>query len=260
MNSDRISSYMARSLISFILTELRMELLAEHGIFFSKEFRRGLPPSRIVWTHPDVEVEPYIRFHAGDAIFAMRAFSYSWSQLPIGIQVGRYCSIANDVSMLGVQHPIDRLSTSPFTYSRRFIGPASESPFPFKPRRRQPAKPFPVIGNDVWIGAGVTLARGVTIGDGAIIGARAVVTKSVPPYEIWGGVPARKIRNRFPQALRERLVDVQWWQYAFTDFGGIDMASPLETVLNEIEARKSDGRLQPYLPPALKIAALIAEH
>jgi len=46
------------------------------------------------------------------------------------------------------------------------------------------------------IGAGAIILPGVKIGEGAIIGAGAVVTKNVPPYEIWAGVPARKIKER----------------------------------------------------------------
>ncbi len=52
------------------------------------------------------------------------------------------------------------------------------------------------LGNDVWLGAGVTVTPGVTIGNGAVIGAGAVVTKDIPPYEIWAGVPAQKIGER----------------------------------------------------------------
>lgn len=52
------------------------------------------------------------------------------------------------------------------------------------------------IGEDVWLGADVIILKGVTIGDGAIIAAGAVVNKSVPAYQIWGGVPARFIKMR----------------------------------------------------------------
>ena len=54
-----------------------------------------------------------------------------------------------------------------------------------------------VIDNDVWCGANVTILKGVTIGKGSVIAAGAVVTKNVGEYEIWGGVPAKKIKNRF---------------------------------------------------------------
>lgn len=52
------------------------------------------------------------------------------------------------------------------------------------------------INDDVWLGARVVILPGVTIGKGAIIGAGSVVNKSVPDYEIWGGVPARFLKQR----------------------------------------------------------------
>jgi acetyltransferase-like isoleucine patch superfamily enzyme len=52
------------------------------------------------------------------------------------------------------------------------------------------------IGNDVWIGARVTILDGVSVGDGAVIAAGAVITKDVQPYSVYGGVPAKKIKER----------------------------------------------------------------
>ena len=54
-----------------------------------------------------------------------------------------------------------------------------------------------VIEEDGWCGANVTILKGVTIGKGSVIAAGAVVTEKVGEYEIWGGVPARKIKDRF---------------------------------------------------------------
>lgn len=53
------------------------------------------------------------------------------------------------------------------------------------------------IGNDVWVGYGATIMQGVNINDGAIIAAGSVVTSDVDAYSIYGGVPAKKIANRF---------------------------------------------------------------
>ena len=53
------------------------------------------------------------------------------------------------------------------------------------------------IGVDCWIGAGCLIMAGVTIGDGAIVAAGSVVTKDVPPCTIYGGNPAKFIKNRF---------------------------------------------------------------
>jgi acetyltransferase-like isoleucine patch superfamily enzyme len=47
-----------------------------------------------------------------------------------------------------------------------------------------------VLGDDVWLGAGVTVLPGVTIGSGAVIAANSVVDRDVPTNEIWAGSPA----------------------------------------------------------------------
>ena len=53
-----------------------------------------------------------------------------------------------------------------------------------------------MIGNDVWIGGNCVIKSGVTISDGSIIAAGAIVTKDVPPYCIFGGVPGQVIGYR----------------------------------------------------------------
>ncbi len=70
-----------------------------------------------------------------------------------------------------------------------------------------------VIGNDVWVGKGATVLAGRTVGDGAVVGARAVVTKSVPPYAVVVGNPARIARYRFDSDIRERLLALRWWDW-----------------------------------------------
>lgn len=53
-----------------------------------------------------------------------------------------------------------------------------------------------IIKKKAYIGANTVICKPVTIGEGAIIGASSVVTKDIPPFEVWAGNPARFIRKR----------------------------------------------------------------
>jgi acetyltransferase-like isoleucine patch superfamily enzyme len=53
------------------------------------------------------------------------------------------------------------------------------------------------IGKNVYLGTNVLIVKPVTIGDGAVIGAGSVVNKDIPPYQVWAGVPAKFIKNRY---------------------------------------------------------------
>jgi acetyltransferase-like isoleucine patch superfamily enzyme len=52
------------------------------------------------------------------------------------------------------------------------------------------------IGDDVWLGAGCAVLPGARIGNGAVVGANAVVNRNIPDFEIWAGVPARRVGAR----------------------------------------------------------------
>ena len=54
-----------------------------------------------------------------------------------------------------------------------------------------------LVEDDVWLGASVIVISGVTIGRGSIVAAGSVVTGDIPPCEIWAGVPAKKVKDRF---------------------------------------------------------------
>lgn len=53
------------------------------------------------------------------------------------------------------------------------------------------------IGRNCYIGMNTIFSKPVTVGDGAVIGAGSIVTKDIPPYQVWAGVPAKFICNRY---------------------------------------------------------------
>jgi maltose O-acetyltransferase len=70
-------------------------------------------------------------------------------------------------------------------------------------RRAGALTPQPIrVGDGAWIAARAVLLPGVTVGEGAVVTAGAVVTRSVPPHTMAGGVPARHIKDLKPSAGR----------------------------------------------------------
>ena len=63
----------------------------------------------------------------------------------------------------------------------------------------------------MWIGSDVIILEGCKIDDGAVIASGSIVTKDVKAFEIWAGVPARKIKDRFSPADKEKLIMYKWW-------------------------------------------------
>jgi len=146
--------------------------------------------------------------------------------------IGKFCSIASLVRVHAPNHPTWRASQHHFTYRSDdyFAGEARDDTI-FAWRKESTV----AVGHDVWIGHGATITAGVTVGTGAVIAAGAVVTKPVPAYTIVGGVPARPIKPRFPEAIAERLLAVAWWDWpheqlhtALADFRALSVEAFLE--------------------------------
>ncbi|PCI61308.1 MAG: acetyltransferase [Gammaproteobacteria bacterium] len=142
----------------------------------------------------------------------------------------RFCACGNNV----IFHPFDLFSYSTISINDDvYIGPgakfsASESSitignkvmfgpnvtimggdhnisvvgcYMYDVKEKLPENDLPiVIEDDVWVGCNVVILKGVTIGRGAVVAAGSVVIKSVEPYSIVGGVPAKKISQRFTDA------------------------------------------------------------
>ncbi len=174
-----------------------------------------------------VKVAPYVGFYAGNHVPQIGAFSYVFSALDRDCVIGAYSSISWNVTVMGINHPLNFFSTSAALYEGYGMFNAAYHDAGKQPAyRHNPQKPMPVIGNDVWIGQDVMLARGIEIGDGAVVAAGSVVTKSVEPYQIVGGNPARGIRFRFTEAERQLLQWSRWWEYTMPDL----MAGPIDSI------------------------------
>ena len=121
--------------------------------------------------------------------------------------IGKFCCIGPNCILGTGRHPSsDFVSAHPIFYStRKQVGTT------FSDRDYFPELGHVTLGNDVWIGANVIILTGATIRDGAIIGAGSVVTKDIPPYTIYGGIPAKFIRNRFEKDIISFLLNFEWW-------------------------------------------------
>ncbi len=101
--------------------------------------------------------------------------------------IGDHVDIASDVMIYNSQHDIH--STDFHAISERVV-----------------------IDDYVFIGPRAIILPGVTLGKGSVVGAGAVVTKSVEPYAIVGGIPAKVIGERKQKDLHYTLGRAAWFR------------------------------------------------
>lgn len=222
------------------ITPKIIETLREHRIFLRPYFEYGDAEGKLQDVNNEVLAEQYARIPEmalnWDSPAKIGAFSYvvPGSYLA-GCEIGRFCSIGSNVRVMGENHPIDRVTTSTWTYGKN-IDDIVKSDFgtAIKQNRNLPASPRTVIGHDVWIGDNATLKRGIKLGTGCIVGTQAVVTKDVPAYCIAAGNPARIVRKRFDDLVIDALLGSEWWNLSPGWLAVQDMAS-IEEFLKAIE-------------------------
>ncbi|MFC4687564.1 DapH/DapD/GlmU-related protein [Epilithonimonas pallida] len=119
------------------------------------------------------------------------------------IEIGKFCSIARNVSIQTFNHNHNKLTSY-------YIG---KNIFNEEWENEQISNGGVIIKNDVWIGASCVILGGVTIGNGAVIAANSLVNKDVPDYAIVAGSPAKIIKYRFPDEKINQLLDLKWWNW-----------------------------------------------
>jgi acetyltransferase-like isoleucine patch superfamily enzyme len=155
-------------------------------------------------------VHPTSKLESGTLFYHATMDRHSFCGYDCDIQhadIGGFSSIANRVVIGGGRHPMEWVGMSPVFYAGRDSVKAK-----FSEHTRESVKRV-VIGHDVWIGHSAIVLPGVEVGNGAVIGAGAIVTRSVPPYAIVAGNPARVLRYRFDEDTVRRLEATRWWAW-----------------------------------------------
>jgi acetyltransferase-like isoleucine patch superfamily enzyme len=120
------------------------------------------------------------------------------SHIGFGVQVGSFSEIGPQVT-IGEKARIGAMCFIPNGVSigdEAWIGPRctfTNDRFPPSPVEKWQKT---VVERGARLGAGVTVVCGLRIGEGALVGAGSVVTKNIPPGEVWAGVPAKQIKSK----------------------------------------------------------------
>lgn len=175
-------------------------------LYYWSKFIKKLPGTSI----RNTQIEQPVKINARSTVIDSSIGRYSYCGYNCTIlnaQIGRFCSISDNVIIGQACHPLDWVSTSSAFYRVKDSIPKdlAQLDFSANPERT-------VIGNDVWVGLNTIVKAGVKIGDGAVIAMGSIVTKDVKPYAIVGGNPAKTMKMRFDDRTIERLLRSEWWK------------------------------------------------
>ncbi len=70
-----------------------------------------------------------------------------------------------------------------------------------------------ILHNNIWVGNNVSILSGVEVGSGSILATGSVINKSIEPFSIYMGNPARNIGYRFKEETIRQLLKIKWWDW-----------------------------------------------
>jgi acetyltransferase-like isoleucine patch superfamily enzyme len=123
------------------------------------------------------------------------------------VRVGRYVSAGIETRLMcSGFHETRAISTCEFGSYDKDINHGMQRKFPEI-----------LIKNDIWIGDDCMIMPDSIINDGCVIGARSLIPLHFrsEPYGVYAGHPAKLIKFRFSEKIREALVDISWWDKPF---------------------------------------------
>lgn len=117
-------------------------------------------------------------------------------------KIGKYCAIGDGIKIISSNHDSGVVNLQ-YALQKKILKNTAIS-----------SKRDVTIGHNVWIGDNVIILAGVSIGNGAIIAAGSVVTKNIPEYSVFGGVPAKFIKTRFNNEKISEIETSKWWDWS----------------------------------------------
>lgn len=138
---------------------------------------------------------PWIKYEGFVRVMANTRFAKRDIKIGDNVQFGQYCSVSMDVHFGNNILLAGRVS---------FVGKSDHAidiPGQLIWDGKRGDDGIAIVEDDVWIGYNVTIVGGIKIHKGAIVAAGSLVNKDIPSCEIWGGVPAKKIKDRFENQI-----------------------------------------------------------
>jgi virginiamycin A acetyltransferase len=219
--------------------------------FIRKYLFKKKTNKRVLWNENGLKLDTYLSSRTSEISFegynSVGEFTRVNSPLKLGLAstigafcwtegnvvIGNYTQIGPYVKIFGGDHNVNLLT--PYNSKSLFSGRLKtlvnyETVF---------------IGNSCWIGANSIILKGVSIGDGVVVGAGSVVTRSIPPYTICVGNPARVIKNRFDKDLIKSIERTKWWERPPGELSGFESLFKVDIVNHREEFENNLNQLFP---------------